>query len=98
MAQVFSNASFRGLDRKAGLVLLFGLMVCGCMQDRYLNGPKVFSPKEAKVKAILCMLKETRVRGSWKINLFLSDACEVIQSIKSQWIGQSNLFCWISRT
>lgn len=75
---MFSDASFRANDGKAGLD--FAISFNGVwVHTSSCDGAKVSSSKEAEARAILCVLKEARLWGFRKIHL-LFDAGEVIRA------------------
>ncbi|XXG86447.1 hypothetical protein AAC387_Pa11g1342 [Persea americana] len=78
-AQVFTDASFRAANRKAG----FGYAIWfdgSWVHAGFVDGFKINTPKEAEARAILHMLKEATSQGFSKIQL-LSNACEGILAI-----------------
>ena len=62
MARVFLDASFRAVDGKTGLG--FAIFVDGVwVHAGSCEGPKISSPIEDEVRAILCKLKEASIQG-----------------------------------
>ncbi|XXG52046.1 hypothetical protein AAC387_Pa03g0466 [Persea americana] len=78
-AQVFTNASFRAADGKAGFSYTIWFD-SSWVHVGFTDGSKLNSPKKAEVRAILHSLKEATSQGFNKTQLLL-DAYKVILAI-----------------